>query len=322
MKRQRACPPALESLTVAILGYGNQGRAQALNLRDHGVKVVVGGRPNGKGISAAQRDGFEAFSLEEAAMRGDLPMLLLPDSEIGAVHDGLRAVLAERSVAVGLSHGYAYHFGLLEPIPEKPYLLVGPKASGYVLRERFELEQKIPTVIAVAGARADKTQAVWELARAYALAIGSDEMHDTTFQEETECDLFGEQTVLCGGMMELMRVAYQTLTRAGHSPEMAFYETCFEARLILDLFLKFGPREMLDRISPTAAYGGHTRGRRVLHPEVEKQMADIFSEIRSGAFASEWKAEVEAGAPSLVAAKAKAAEDALQAGFEQMHGKY
>lgn len=289
---------------VAILGYGNQGRAHALNLRDSGVTVTVGARP-GKGFDQAVEDGFSPVAFETAVDAAPVVVFLLPDQIIPGVYGALHSKLSGKSI--GFAHGFALHFGFVERLPDTEYFLVGPKGAGAILREKYLNGEGLPGVY-VGG----------DLAKVYACAIGLRDLVPTTFQEETECDLFGEQVVLCGGIFELMQQAYEVLVEKGHSPEMAFLECCFEARLITQLWMDNGPKGVTQRISPTAFYGGLTRGKRLVTPETRREMEKIFDEIRDGSFAKEWMREAEAGMPKLVEAHDDEGRSSLQAVFDRM----
>lgn len=298
--------------TVAVLGYGNQGRAHALNLRDSGVTVLVGQRL-GAGFETARADGFTPVAPREAAARADVVMFLFPDQVIAEVHAELEPELGAAKV-LGFAHGFAYVYGLVPRLPGREYFLVGPKGAGALLRERFVAGSGLPGVLAVAEERTR------ELAASYAKAIGcaSSVLIETTFREETECDLFGEQAVLCGGILELMESAFQTLVKHGHTPEMAFFECCYEARMILELWMKFGPAGMAGRISPTAFFGGLTRGRRLVTDATRAEMEAMFREIRDGSFAKEWMSEVASGMPRLRERRAELARSALQKTYETL----
>lgn len=305
----------LHGRTVAILGYGNQGRAHALNLRDSQVNVLVGARP-GKGSDKAKADGFSPVTPEEAASRGDIVMFLLPDQIIPRVYSAVEETLNAGAKVIGFAHGFALHFGFLEIQPRCQYFLVGPKGAGAVLRDRFAAGGGLPGVFAL-GPNADQSTRSVALAYAKGIGVGGTFLLETTVGEETECDLFGEQAVLCGGLMELMKHASETLIKHGHSPEMAFFETCYEVQTIIELWLKHGPKGMGEAISPTAYFGGKTRGPRLIDQRTRDEMEKIFQEIRTGAFAKEWMKEVEAGAPRL---KTWHEEDA-RSPLESVHAK-
>ncbi len=287
----------IRAKTVAILGYGNQGRAQALNLRDSRVSVVVGARA-GAGYRLAEKDGFQPMAFETAISKADVVMYLFPDQVIPEIYRETRQFL-KNSHWVGFAHGFCYHYGWIEKIEHCQYFLVGSKGAGAVLRDAFERGSGLPGVYALENENAE----LEILVQSYAKAIGltSHVLLKTTFQEETECDLFGEQTVLCGGLMELMEAAFNTLVDEGFNPEMAFLECCYEAKTIIELWMKYGPYGLTQKISPTAFFGGLTRGQRIIDEKAKAEIKRIFQEIRSGAFAEEWKKEVEKGEPQLQA---------------------
>lgn len=314
MDLQKISLDPLTSRRVAVLGYGNQGRAQALNLRDSGVEVRVGARP-GKGAEQARRDGFEPLSPEEAVSLAEVVVFLLPDQIIPGVYAALGGRLDGK--IIGFSHGFCLHFGFLEIRPGARYFLVGPKGAGALLRKRFEEGKGLPGVYAL-GPNADEPTRAVALAYARAIGVATSILLETTVAEETECDLFGEQAVLCGGILELMERAFQTLVKNGHSPEMAFFECCFEAAMITELWMRHGPRGLADAISPTAFYGGKTRGRRLITGDTQKVLDEMFAEVRSGAFAKEWMEEVAKGAPRLKQWKQDLAASALQKTYDSL----
>lgn len=305
----------LNTLKVAILGYGNQGRAQALNLRDSGVPVIVGARP-GKGFETAKKDGFTPLEIIQAAEMAQVLLFLLPDHIIPETYQSLSYLFSEGQREVGFSHGYAYHFGGIQRFEKTGYFLVGPKGAGWVLRESYQRGEKIPGVLAIESVRKQTR----EIAVRYAEAIGlnSKNLVETTFQEETECDLFGEQVVLCGGILELMESAFELLLERGYGSEMAFYECCYEAKRILDLWLEKGPIGLSESISPTAFFGGFTRGRRLINEEVKKEMGLIFEQIKKGKFSQEWDEEVRKNFPTLKGRKAEQEASKLQKTYNQI----
>lgn len=306
-------------MKVAILGYGNQGRAQALNLRDSGWEVSVGARP-GKGKVLAQQDGFVPLEFREAVVKSHAVMFLLPDLVIPEIYSELTDLFSEGQREVGFSHGYAYVFGGISRFPKTGYFLVGPKGAGLLLRENFQSGKGLPGVVAIDSPR----KTTLDLARAYAKGIGlnTQNLLETTFQEETECDLFGEQVVLCGGILELMESAFQVLVEEGHSPEMAFYECCFEAKLILDLWMKEGPKGLSQKISPTAFFGGLTRGRRIIDKNTQEKMRQIFREIRTGKFSEEWQKEAKAHYPQLDERLKEQGNSLLERTFHQLKPRW
>ncbi len=289
----------LKGKKIAILGYGNQGRAQALNLRDSGYSVVIGSR-SGKSFDQAVTDGFQPLTLRQAAEDSDVLIFLLPDLVIPSVYSELSDLFSKGQRAVGFSHGYAFQFGGIERFSKTSYFLVGPKGAGAVLRKFYQEGKTLPGVVAWVSPDPAATS---ELARAYAEAVGISKncLLETSFQEETECDLFGEQVVLCGGILELMESAFEVLVEKGHSPQMAFLECCYEAKLILDLWMSEGPSQLSQKISPTAFYGGWTRGKRLVTKETKKQMRALFDEIREGKFSKEWEQEASLDYPQLKA---------------------
>jgi ketol-acid reductoisomerase len=308
---------SIQSKKVAILGYGNQGRAHALNLRDRGVPVVVGARASGSAWGRATQDGFNPVDVPTAIRQSDVVMFLLPDTEIAPVFHGAAAAFENQRKWVGFAHGFAYVFGGIPRLPECEYFLAAPKGAGSVLRERFLSGKGLATAFAVAPGSSPETRA---LAESYARVIAGNPafLRETTFQWETEGDLFAEQTVLVGGVWELMRNAFETLVENGHPPELAFFDVCQELSATLDLFLKNGPQGMSEKISPTALYGAVTRGPRVLPPSTRSTMQKIFEEVRSGAFASELQKEVSSGSPILQQARKGFEKTLWQKTFESL----
>ncbi len=293
---------------VAVLGYGNQGRAQALNLRDSGVNVIVGLRP-GPSWDKAVVDGFQPLPMKEAADRAELVSLLMPDQAVAQVYNSLNVDWSSKILA--FAHGFVVHFGWITLAKEQRYFLVGSKGAGAVLRSRYEEGSGLPGVYAVSD------PSLRELCLAYAKAIGIiGSPLETTFKEEVECDLFGEQVVLCGGLPQLMEAAYETLVSAGYSQEMAFYECCFEAQVILELWMKRGPSGMAKGISPTAFYGGLTRGRRLIDEELKQRLKQMLSEIQSGLFAEEFRKAIATGNQEVENELARLRASTLEKTFE------
>lgn len=303
--------------TVAVLGYGNQGRAQALCLRDSGVSVIVGLRPDGTSAEVARREGFEVQSFEAAAEKGDVVLFLLPDHIIPEVYRSVRSVLESRSRILGFAHGFAVLYRWVDLGADARAFIVSPKGAGAILRSRFLEGGGLPGAFAVSSKEDPELR---EIALAYAKAIGcaSWVLIETSFREETESDLFGEQVVLCGGIMELMKVAFDTLVQRGHSPEMAFFECCYEARLITELWMRFGPEGMSRQISPTAFFGGVTRGKRLVTDETRREIEKIFDEIRSGRFAEEWAEEITQGFPKSKHAREELAQSELNRVYREL----
>jgi ketol-acid reductoisomerase len=301
--------------TVAILGYGNQGRAHALNLRDSGVKVIIGSRP-GKSFNQALEDRFAPMSIASAISEADVLMWLLPDQEMPQIYQE-HIELIKPTHTIGFAHGFCYHFNLISKSTPLQYFIAAPKGSGFSLRRAYEKGESLPGVFALS----DKDDSLKLLVTSYLEAIGCKKfIFETNFKEETECDLFGEQAVLCGGLIELIQQSYKILIENGHSEEMAFFETCFEAKLILELLLEHGLSGMSDKISPTAFYGGHLAGKRLINQNVKDELKKIFTEIQNGTFAKNWMTEVQTGMKSLQAAKKEVKESPLQAIFVKCLG--
>ena len=294
----------LEGKRIAILGYGSQGHAHALNLRDSGCDVIVGQRPGGANYDLAIEHGFQPVSIEEAAREGDLINLLLPDEVQGATfNEQLRDCLRPGDILMS-AHGFSVHFGYVTAPAGVDTLLVAPKGPGHLVRSVFVEGGGVPGLIAVGEGAADSTL---QLGLAYAKGIGATRsgVIRTTFAEETETDLFGEQVVLCGGLTSLVKAGYDTLVEAGYQPEMAFFECMHELKLIVDLLYRGGLDYMRYSISNTAEYGDYTRGPRIVDERTRQEMKKILAEITSGEFAREWIAEHRAGAPNFRAERAK-----------------
>jgi ketol-acid reductoisomerase len=279
----------LQGKIVAVLGYGTQGRAQALNLRDSGVEVLVGARPGSPSAARARQDVFPVAPPGEAAATGDVVMFLVPDEAIAGLHDEVVAPRLRDSTALGFAHGFAMAFGGLQPSVGRPCFLCAPKGQGDKLREAFVRGGGLPSLLAIGEGSPPRT---WELAAAYAKAIGClrGGGFRTTFREECVTDEFGEQAVLCGGVIELLQAAFGTLVDRGYGATNAYFECVHELKLITDLLHRHGVDGLRRRISPTAAYGGLTRGPRVVDGHVRAELARILEEIESGAFAREFLA--------------------------------
>jgi ketol-acid reductoisomerase len=292
----------LKGKTIAILGYGSQGHAQAQNLRDSGCNVVVGQRPGGPNYDLAVKHGFKPVSLEEATKQGDLVNILLPDEVQGDLYKQCIRPNLKAGAILMASHGFNFHFGQVEPPPGHDIMLVAPKGPGHLVRSEFEKGGGVPSLIAVGeGARPETLK----LGLAYAKGIGGTRggVIQTTIAEETETDLFGEQVVLCGGVSELVKSAFQVLVDAGYQPEMAYFECLHELKLIVDLFYQGGLSYMRYSVSNTAEYGDYTRGPRIITDETRREMRKILTEIQNGQFAREWILENRAGAPAFKAVR-------------------
>jgi ketol-acid reductoisomerase len=284
----------LDGKTVAILGYGSQGHAHALNLHESGVNVVVGLREGSESVAKAKADGLEVTSVADAASRGDVVMVLLPDEKQGQLWESeIKDGIAPGNLLL-FAHGFAIHFDQIDPGPGVDIALVAPKGPGHLVRRQFTEGAGVPGLMAI---HQDATGNARDLALAYAKGIGCTRggVIETSFREETETDLFGEQAVLCGGVSELVQAGYETLVDAGYDPRLAYFECLHELKLIVDLMYEKGIGGMRYSISNTAEYGDLTRGKRVITDETRAAMKEILGEIQSGQFAREWIAENNAG---------------------------
>lgn len=285
----------LEGKTVAILGYGSQGHAQAQNLQDSGISVVVGLHEGSKSKEKARADGLKVTGLVEAAAEADIIMFLVDDGVQPEVYQQILPQVKEGK-ALAFSHGFNILYRQIIPPAEVDVFMVAPKSPGHLLRRVYVSGRGVPALLAV---HQDYTGEAHALALAYARAIGSTRagVIETTFQEETETDLFGEQTILCGGVTSLVKAAYETLVEAGYQPHVAYFECLHELKLIVDLIYEGGLARMRYSVSDTAEYGDLTRGPRVIDEQVWENMADILGEIQSGEFAREWITENRVGRP-------------------------
>jgi ketol-acid reductoisomerase len=284
----------LHGRTVAILGYGSQGHAHALNLRDSGADVVVGLREGSASADKARSDGLRVESIANAASHGDIVMVLLPDEKQAEVWESeIRDGIAAGNLLM-FAHGFSIHFGQIEPGPEVDVGMVAPKGPGHLVRRQYLEGNGVPGLVAV---HADATGGARELVLAYAKGIGCTRagVIETSFKDETETDLFGEQAVLCGGVSELVRAGYETLVDAGYDPRLAYFECLHELKLIVDLMYEKGISGMRYSISNTAEYGDMTRGGHVIGDPTRQAMRKILDDIQSGEFAREWIAENQAG---------------------------
>jgi ketol-acid reductoisomerase len=281
--------------TVAVIGYGSQGSAQAANLRDSGLAVIVGNRP-GRSFDAANRHGFATMSIADAIREADILAMLVPDESAAKIfyHDILPWLHAGQTIV--FAHGFNIHYGQIVPPKNVDVVMVAPKGVGPQVRNLFLEGSGVASLIAV---HQDVTGFAKQTALAFAKGIGSARsvIMESTFADETEMDLFGEQTVICGGIINLMKTAYDILVEAGYEPEMAYYECMHELKLVVDLLYEGGFTKMHDSVSKTAGYGGLTRGPRVIGPETRGAMREILAEIQSGAFAREWLLENRVNCP-------------------------
>jgi ketol-acid reductoisomerase len=287
----------LRDKTVAIIGYGNQGHAQANNLKDSGVKVIIG-NPEGQFAQKARADGFKVYSISEAAERGDIVHMLIPDEVQAKVYKEHIAQHMKKGKTLCFSHGFNIHFKWILPPPDIDVIMIAPKAPGAMLRQMYLRGSGTPGILAVYQ---DASGHAKETALALAKGVGLTRIGvvETTFKEEVETDLFGEQVVLVGGVTELIKAAFETLIQAGYQPEVAYFECLNELKLIVDLIYEHGLSGMFAAVSNTAKYGGFTRGPRLIDERARKKMLEILKDVQSGAFAEEWRKETEAGLPNL-----------------------
>jgi ketol-acid reductoisomerase len=292
----------LKGKTIAILGYGSQGHAHAQNLRDSGCKVVVGQRPGSANYDLAVSHGFKPVSAEEATEQGDLINMLLPDEVQGDIYRQSVLPHLKPGNILMCSHGFNVHFGQVAPPKGVDALLVAPKGPGHLVRSEFEKGGGVPCLIALSEGASDETR---RLGLAYAKGIGGTRggVIETTFAEETETDLFGEQVVLCGGVSALVKAGFETLVEAGYQPEMAYFECMHELKLIVDLFYQGGLNYMRYSVSNTAEFGDYTRGPRIVTDATKAEMKKILNEIQTGQFAREWILENKANAPAFKATR-------------------
>jgi ketol-acid reductoisomerase len=286
----------ITSKTVVILGYGSQGHAHAQNLRDSGVQVILGLRDGSPSAAKAAAAGFEVLPVAEAVAKADVVMMLVPDEVAADLYTSEVEGNLRKGVYLAVAHGFNFHFGKIQPPADAGVFMVAPKGPGHLVRSEFAKGMGVPCLLAVAQDGPGDTE---DVALAYAAAIGGTRtaVIGTTFREETETDLFGEQAVLCGGLTELIRAGYETLVDAGYAPEMAYFECLHEVKLIVDLLYEGGIANMRYSVSNTAEYGDLTRGKRVIGPEARKAMKEILGEIQSGQFAEEWLTEYRCGLP-------------------------
>ncbi|MCL4448227.1 MAG: ketol-acid reductoisomerase [Actinobacteria bacterium] len=283
---------------VAVVGYGSQGHAHALNLRDSGIDVRVGLRDGSSSIPKAKDEGLKVATIDQAAREADLVMMLAPDTEQKAIYESQIAPHMTSGKALFFAHGFNIHFAQINPPKDIDVVMVAPKGPGHLVRRTYLEGGGVPSLLAVAQ---DATQKAHELGLAYAYALGATRagVLETTFAEETETDLFGEQVVLCGGLTALAMAGYETLVEAGYQPESAYFECLHELKLIVDLMYEQGISGMRFSISDTAEYGDMTRGPRVINDSVKQEMRRILGEIKDGSFAKEWIQENANGRPNF-----------------------
>jgi len=310
---------ALEGQRIAVLGFGSQGHAHAMNLRDSGHDVRVGLREGSRSLPAAQAAGLRVVAPSEAAREADVVMTLLPDTAQPASYEADVAPNLEAGNMLMFAHGFNIHFGRIQPPPDVDVTMIAPKGPGHLLRRTYEQGIGTPALVAV---HQDATGKARQRALAYAAGIGVARagVIETTFKEETETDLFGEQVVLCGGVTELVRSGFETLVAAGYQPEIAYFECLHELKLIVDLMYEGGMTWMRYSISDTAEYGDYTRGSRVIDGEVRAEMQRILDEIQSGQFAKEWITEAEQGFPNFLRLRKEARTSRIEDVGRELRG--
>jgi len=293
----------IKSKTVAMIGFGSQGHAHAENLRDSGVNVVIGARKDGSSWKKAEAKNFEVLSVAEATAKADVVMILLPDEDQARIYAEEIEPNLKEGATIAFGHGFNIHYGRIHPRADVNVMMVAPKAPGHTVRSEFVRGGGIPDLIAVGQNPSGNTK---ELALSYASAIGGGRtaIIETTFKDETETDLFGEQAVLCGGATALVQAGFETLTEAGYAPELAYFECLHELKLIVDLMFEGGIADMRYSISNTAEYGDYVSGPRVINEESKKAMKQILKEIQNGQFAKDFILEGQAGYPRMNAERA------------------
>jgi ketol-acid reductoisomerase len=314
-----ADPGMLAGKTIAVMGYGSQGRAQAQNLKDSGIDVIVGLRPASPSAARAREDGLAVVPVAEAAGRADIIQMLIPDEQQAKVYREDVTPRLTSGKALMFSHGFNIHFGQIIPPADVDVFMVAPKSPGPMLRRLYTEGAGVPGLIAVHQDHSGQARA---LALAYARGIGLTRagVFETSFREETETDLFGEQCVLCGGVTELVKAGYETLVEAGYAPEIAYFECLHELKLIVDLIYEGGLTEMRRRVSNTAEYGDYKTGPRIIDDRVREEMKRVLAEIQGGQFAREWVLENQANQPVLQAVRRREREQQIEQIGQELRG--
>ncbi|MBP3617438.1 MAG: ketol-acid reductoisomerase [Lachnospiraceae bacterium] len=309
---QQDCNLALlDGKTVAVIGYGSQGHAHALNMKESGVHVVIGLYEGSKSWAKAEAAGFEVYTAAEAAKKADIIMILINDEKQKAMYEASIAPNLEPGNMLMFAHGFAIHFGQIIPPKDVDVVMIAPKGPGHTVRSQYQEGKGVPCLIAV---HQDATGKAHEMGLAYALAIGGARagVLQTTFREETETDLFGEQAVLCGGVTALMKAGFETLVEAGYEPESAYFECIHEMKLIVDLIFQSGFQGMRYSISNTAEYGDYITGPKIITDETKKAMKQVLKDIQEGVFARNWLTENQVGCPNFNAMRRKGATHQLE----------
>ena len=310
----------LKGKTVAVVGYGSQGHAHAQNLRDSGIRVIIGLYEGSKSAVVAKNDGFEVYNTGDAVKQADLIMILVNDEKQAALYKSEIAPNLKDGATLAFAHGFNIHFGQIVPPKSVNVVMIAPKGPGHTVRSQYTIGQGVPCLIAVEN---DATGNAKDIALAYALGIGGARagVLETTFREETETDLFGEQAVLCGGVVALMKAGFETLVEAGYQPENAYFECIHEMKLIVDLIFSKGISFMRYSISDTAEYGDYTIGPRIITEETKKEMKKVLSEIQNGEFARNWILENQANRPYFNARRRIEAQHLVEKVGDDLRGK-
>lgn len=301
----------LKGKTIAVMGYGSQGHAQAQNLKDSGLNVIVGLRETSSSRQKAQADGLQVATVPEAAKAADVIQILVPDELQADIYQEQIAPYLKPGNAIMFSHGFSIHFGQIVPPPEVDVFMVAPKGPGHIVRRMYKEGKGVPCLVAVEQDYSGKAK---EIALAYAKGIGGTRagVFETSFREETETDLFGEQAVLCGGVTQLMKAGFETLVEAGYAPEIAYFECLHEMKLIVDLINEGGFNLMRYSISNTAEYGDYIAGPRIITEETRQEMKRILADVQNGEFAKRWILENKAGQPAFNAMRKKESEHQVE----------
>jgi len=309
----------LKDKTLCVLGYGSQGRAHARNLHDSGLKVVVGLRDGSATFKQVEEDGLQALPIAEAVAQADLISFLMPDPAQPEVYYQYVDGKMKKGCTLLFAHGFNIHYGQITPPADVDVIMVAPKGPGKIVRDLYEQGQGVPCLVAI---HQDVSGAALKTGLAYALGLGGARagVVETTFLEETETDLFGEQAVLCGGLAALIKAGFETLVEAGYAPEMAYFECCHELKLIIDLIYQGGLKKMRKFVSDTAKWGDVTRGPRVVDEYTKEEMRQILAEIQDGRFASEWVLENQAKRPRYNALLRREAEHPIEEVGERLRG--
>ena len=302
----------IQSRTVAVIGYGSQGHAHALNLRDSGVNVVVGLREGSKSVAKAEEAGLTVKSVEDAVKEGDVVVILAPDQVQATLYKEQIEPNLRPGAALLFAHGFNIHYGYIKPAADHDVIMVAPKGPGHTVRREFEAGRGVPVLVCV---EQDASGQAWPLVLSYAKAIGGLRAGaiKTTFREETETDLFGEQDVLCGGLSKLIQTGFEVLVEAGYQPEMAYFEVCHEMKLIVDLINEGGISKQRWSCSDTAEYGDYVSGPRVIGPEVKEHMKEVLKDIQDGTFAKRFMDDQAAGAPEFKKLRAEGEAHPIEA---------